>query len=348
MKKNWKALVGLAMLMAMLVVVAGCGGGAQTGGGDGEGATGPEFVFRLGHPMAPGNNVTLGYEKFKELVEAKSEGRIQIDIHGNTVLGSDRVTMEMVQQGTLEMASASSPNMAPFHPYFMALDLPYITSPANQQRLWDALDNGELGRYLDGVAAEINLIPIMYSEFGYRNFVTSSREIRSADDLRGLQVRTTDSPVEIAVALALGMNPTPIAWGETFTAIQQGTVDAQGNTFGLLYSARHHEALSYAMDSVHNYSLHILMMNRDRFNALPADIQQIILEAGQEALDWQRNISAQHEADARQGFIDAGITIHALSDEELAELARITRPVWDEFADSISQELIELILETQR
>lgn len=195
------------------------------------------LTLRLGHPMAPGNNVTVGYEKFAELVKEKSNGKIKIQIFGNAQIGSDRVTTEAAQAGTLDMSSSSSPNLASFHKDYMALDLPYVTKPENQKKLYAALDNGELGKYYEKVAASIGLVPIMYSEYGYRNFVTTNKPIKTPADLKGLKCRTTDSPVEVAVAKVLGMNPAPVAWGETYTAMQQGTVNAEGNTFSLLNDA---------------------------------------------------------------------------------------------------------------
>ncbi len=341
LRKN-KLLISLAaLLMLVSLTLVGCGGNDAASGDK-------PIVLRLGHPMAPGNNVTLAYEKFKELVEEKSAGKIKVELYGNTVLGSDRVTMESVQKGSLELASCSSPNMANFSPEYMVFDLPYITSPEYQENLYKALDEGELGKYFEEVAAKIGLKPIMYTEYGYRNFVSSSKEIKSAADLSGLKVRTTDSPIEVAVAKALNMNPTPVAWGETYTALQQGTVDAEGNTFGLLYDAKHYEALKYAVDSQHNYSMHLLMMNKKFFESLPAELQDIILESGKEALAYERELSVELEEKAKQNFIEAGIQVHELTPEEREEFKKLTRPVWDEFADKIPQEVIDMVLATQQ
>ena len=121
------------------------------------------LTLRLGHPMAPGNNVTVGYEKFKELVEKKSNNKIRIQIFGNCQLGSDRVTTEAAQAGTLDMSSSSSPNLASFSKAFMAIDLPYVTDPKNQEKLYKALDEGDLGKALDKVAAGVGLKTIMFS-----------------------------------------------------------------------------------------------------------------------------------------------------------------------------------------
>lgn len=306
------------------------------------------LTLRLGHPMAPGNNVTVGYEKFKELVEKKSNRKIRIQIFGNTQLGSDRVTTEAAQAGTLDMSSSSTPNLASFSPAYMAIDLPYITDPRNQEKLYKALDEGELGKYLDRIAGEIGLKTLMFSEYGYRNFVSTKKPLDDISALMNMKIRTTDSPVEVAVATELGMNPAPIAWGETYTALQQGTVDGEGNTFSLLNDAKHSEVIKYAMDSNHNYSMHILLMNKKKWDSLTSEQQNILTEAAKEALVWQRKESVQLEEKAWQAFKDKGIQITLLTDEQRAKLKEKTAPVREQFSKQIPQELLALIAETQK
>ena len=305
------------------------------------------LTLRLGHPMAPGNNVTVGYEKFKELVEKKSDRKIRIQIFGNCQLGSDRVTTEAAQAGTLDMSSSSTSNLASFSKAYMAIDLPYVTDPKNQAKLYKALDEGELGKALDKVAASVGLKTIMFSEYGYRNFVSTKHPLNEVKDLMNLKVRTTDSPVEVAVATELGMNPAPVAWGETYTALQQGTVDAEGNTFSLLNDAKHSEVLKHAMDSQHNYSMHMLLMNKKKWDSLKPEQQKIITEAAHEALIWQRAESVRLEEKAWQAFRDKGITITRLTPEQRAELKQKTQPVQDQFSKEIPAELLALIAETQ-
>lgn len=342
MKNKWQERpVCSAILSLILMVCVTIGFAPQK-------ALAKKITIRIGHPMAPGNNVTLGYEKFKEIVESTSSKKIRVKIFGNAILGSDRVTMESVQRGSLEMASCSSPNMASFSSDFMAFDLPYITSSTHQQQLYKALDEGELGKYFDEVAAGIGLKIIMYSEYGYRDFVTTEKPIFSAADLSGLKVRTTSSNVEVEVAKALGMNPAPIAWGEVYTALQQGTVDAEGNTFSLLSDAKHTEVLKYAIDSGHNYSMHILAISKKYFDSLSKEHQKIIVEAGKEAVNYERAITAELKQKAIEKFNDAGIQIHTLTDEQRQEFKDLTRPVWQKFSGTIPQKAIQLIQETQK
>ena len=306
-----KVLYTVAALLASSCMVLGMANNAR--------AEKP-LTLRLGHPMAPGNNVTVGYEKFKELVEKKSNKKIRIQLFPNCQLGSDRVTTEAAQAGTLDMSSSSTPNLASFSKSYMAIDLPYVTSPANLEKLYKALDDGELGKALDKVSESIGLKTIMFSEFGYRNFVSAKKPLKEVKDLMNLKVRTTDSPVEVAVATELGMNPAPVAWGETYTAIQQGTVDAEGNTFSLLNDAKHTEVLKYAMDSEHNYSMHILLMNKKKWDSLTPEQQQIITEAAKEATVWQRAESVKLEKKAWDAFKAKGIEITMLTPEQRKEL----------------------------
>lgn len=269
----------------------------------------------MAHTTPPGNHITLAFEKFRDLVEQKSKGKIKVQVFPNAILGSDRVLMEGAQKGSLEMAVSSTPNMANFSPLYQVFDLPYITSPKNQEKLYKAIDSGALGEYFKKVGNSIGLEPIMYAEYGYRNFVTINRPISKVEDLAGLKMRTTDSAVEVEVAKILKMNPTPVAWGETYTALQQGTVDGEGNTFPHMYGAKHHEVLKYAVTSAHNYGMQVMMANKAWWDKLPPQAQKVIREAAAEALEYQRSVLyPKNEAEAREGFIKAGITIVDLND----------------------------------
>ena len=188
----------------------------------------------------------------------------------------------------------------------------------------------------------------MYCQFGYRNFVTTDKPINSPEDLKGLKIRTTDSPVEVAVAKALGMNPAPVAWGETYTALQQGTVEAEGNTFSLLNDAKHTEILKYATNSEHNYSMHLLLMNKDKWDSLTDEQRNILSESAKEAIEWQRINSIELEKKAWEAFKAQDIVITEFDDAQKAQLYQMTQGVRDEFIQTLPVELITLITDTQK
>ena len=338
-----KCLILTLVLAVLGVTLPGFGQTAQAA------YDGPKIKFRVAHTTPPGNHITLAFEKFKELVEAKSDKKIRVQIFPNAILGSDRVLMEGAQKGSLEMAVSSTPNMANFSPLYQVFDLPYITSPTKQKQFYAAIDKGPLADYFHKVANDIGLEPIMYAEYGYRNFVSIKRPINGIADLAGLKMRTTDSAVEVEVAKILKMNPTPVAWGETYTALQQGTVDGEGNTFPHMYGAKHHEVLKYAATTYHNYGMQVMMANKAWWDKLPAAAQQIIREAAAEALAYQRDVLyPKNEAEAREGFTRAGITIVDLNEAQLEEFRKATRPVWDKFKDVLPAELVQMVLDTQK
>ncbi|MEG2005027.1 MAG: TRAP transporter substrate-binding protein [Bilophila sp.] len=311
--------------------------------------SGPRLKFRLAHPCPPGHHTTQAFEKFRDLVAEKSGGAIRVQLFPNAILGSDRVMLESAQHGQLEMAVCSSPNMTHFSPQYMVFDLPYITRPDRQTQLYAAIERGELGRFFKQVANEIGLEPIMYAEYGYRHFVTVKTPVHAAGDLAGLKVRTTDSPVEAEVARALGMQPVPVVWGETYTALEQGTVDAEGNTFSFLVDAQHYNVVKYAVLSEHNFCMQILSANKEWWDALDPQVRQVVTEAAAEALRYQRKVLAPvAEEKARREFEAAGVVVQDLSPASLEDFRRLTRPVWDMFSDRLSKELVHLITSTQQ
>lgn len=312
--------------------------------------SGPKIKMKLAHPAPPGSHITAAYKKFADLVKEKSDGRIRVQLFPGSVLGSDRVMIEGAQRGTLEIGVSSTPNLASFTPLYQVFDLPYITSPKHQEQLYKSLDkSGPLNSYLEKVANDIGLQPVMYAEYGYRNFVSKERPLNGPDSLSGLKMRTTDSPVDVAVAKALGANPAPISWGEVYTALQQGTIDAEGNTFDLMYGAKHHENLKYAVTSAHNYGMQVAMANKKWWDGLPEEAQQLIEEASQEAVTYQRTVAyPEDQKKSRQGMIDAGVIIHEATEEEMAQYRQLTKPVFDEFAAKLPAELIELVQDTQQ
>lgn len=311
---------------------------------------GPDIKFRLAHTAPPGNHITLAYKQFGDLVDKKSNGKIKVQIFPGAVLGSDRVLVEGAQKGSLEMGVSSTPNLANFSKMYQVFDLPYITFPKNQAKLYKSMDQGgALNTYFEKVANDIGMQPIMYAEYGYRNFVSASKPLKKAGDLAGLKMRTTDSPVEVAVAKALGTNPAPVAWGEVYTALQQGTIDAEGNTFPHLFGAKHHEALKFAITSAHNYGMQVAMANKKWWDGLPAEAQKIIMESAKEAVEYQRTVLyPKNEADARKGFEKAGITIHDATEDEIAVFRKLSQPVFDEFAAKLPAELVKLVQDTQK
>lgn len=312
--------------------------------------TGPSLRFKLAHTAPPGNHITEAYQKFADLVSEKSDKKIQVQLFPGAVLGSDRVLIEGAQRGSLEVGVSSTPNLANFSNQFQVFDLPYITSPEKQDQLYAAMNpGGPLYEYFEGEANKIGLQPIMYAEYGYRHFVSANKPLTKAADLAGLKMRTTDSPVEVEVAKALHTNPAPIAWGEVYTALQQGTIDAEGNTFPHLAGAKHHETLKHAITSAHNYGMQVAMANKKWWDSLDPQTQKVIQDAALEAVTYQRDVLyPANEKKARAEFEAAGITIHDATPEDIAVFKQMTQPVFDTYAAQLPAELVKMVQDTQQ
>lgn len=305
--------------------------------------------MRLGHPMNKGDQVSLGCLKFSELLEEKSGGKIKLKVYGDCILGSDRVTTEGAQKGSLSMSSISTGNLSLFAPDFLLFDMPYIIDPMNPkalEKLFAAMDNGPLGQYYEKVLNSINLKLIYFGDVGYRDFQFHNKNVSTIEGLKNVKVRVTDSVVELAVAKALGMYPIPMAWGETVTAMRQGTVDAMAvNNASIAPLGDIGDIAKYVLDSKHNYYGHVVVMNLDLWKSLTDGQRAIIEEAAAEAVAYERSLSAKMNMDAYGIMKEKGVTINMCSEADYARLKELTKPVWEEFRSKISPEAYTLFMD---
>ncbi|WP_157087657.1 TRAP transporter substrate-binding protein [Oceanobacillus damuensis] len=301
--------------------------------------------LRLGQVKAASHAVSLGIDKFAELVEEKSNGEIVIETFHDGLIGNDREVIESAQMGSIELASSSTPNMTSFTNYFTAWDLPYIFE--TKEEVYTAID-GKPGDIVREQMENNGFKVIFFPDYGYRQIVNNERPIRVPEDMEGLKIRTTNSRIEQADFIQYGSNPTPVAWSEVFTALQQGTVEGEGNSYSLLWDSKHQEVLDYATEVNYNYSSDIVVMNLEFFNDLSEEHQQIIMEAGAEATEWQRVIANENDEKAKQDFIDYGIEVYEPTEEEMREWKQVVEPVWDQFVvEGIADpEYVDIILDT--
>lgn len=304
-----------------------------------------EITLRLGQSKAGSHPVSIGINKFAELVEEKSNGKITVDTFHDSLLGSDREVIESAQRGSLELASSSTPNMTSFTNYFTAWDLPYIFE--NKKEVYKAVD-GKPGEIIRKEMEKSGFKVIFFPDYGFRQVVNNVRPVKLPKDMAGLKIRTTNSRIEQADFSEFGASPTPVAWSEVFTALQQGTVEGEGNSYSLLWDSKHQEVLNYATEVNYNYSSDIVVMNKDKFDALSKEYQDIIMEAGLEATEWQRDLANEREDEAKQQFIDYGIEIYEPTEEEMKIWKQTAEPVWDQFVkEGVAEpEYVDIILET--
>ncbi|MBU8772191.1 TRAP transporter substrate-binding protein [Cytobacillus oceanisediminis] len=303
------------------------------------------ITLRLAQSKAGNHPVSKGIDKFAELIKEKSNGELAVETFHDSLLGSDREVIESAQRGSLEMASSSTPNMTSFTNYFTAWDLPYIFE--NKEEVYKAVD-GKPGEIIRKEMEHSGFKVIFFPDYGFRQVVNNVRPIILPEDLKGLKIRTTNSKIEQADFKQFGASPTPVAWSEVFTALQQGTVEGEGNSYSLLWDSKHQEVLKYATEVNYNYSSDIVVMNKEIFNGLSKQHQNIIMEAGKEATAWQRELANAREAEAKQQFLDFGIEIYEPSPQEMKVWKQSVKTVWDQFVKegAADPEYVDTILKT--
>jgi len=340
---RWKKSISPALLVVMFAIIVVLGNMAlKSSAGSLDGET---ITFQLGQAKAASHPVSQGIDKFAELVKEKSNGEIKIQTFHDSLLGSDREVIESAQKGSLAFASSSTPNMTSFTNYFTAWDLPYIFE--NKEEVYTAID-GKPGDVIRKEMEQYGFKVIFFPDYGFRQIVNNVGPVKVPQDMEGLKVRTTNSRIEQADFEQYGSNPTPMAWSEVFTALQQGTVEAEGNSYSLLWDSKHQEVLDYVTEVNYNYSSDIVVMNLDTFNQLSKKHQEMMMEAGREATKWQRELANKREAEAKQQFIDYGIEIYEPTEEEMKQWKKAVEPVWDSFVrEGLAEpEYVDLILET--
>ena len=347
MKKRFLALsLTLAMCLAMLT---GCGGGSDTtatddGGSAGDSASGtPEVTWVASCANADDHPAVQGVHKFAELVEEKSGGRMHIDVFANAQLASDRDCIEGMQMNTIQSGIMVSSALAGFTDELLVFDLPFLFDSSAQGQ---ALCDSDVGQQILGTLEDIGIKGLGWMEYGMRNITNSVRPIETPEDLQGIKIRTMENPIHMAAFQVMGADPTPMAFGELFTALQQGTIDAQENPLSVITSSRFNEVQDYLSMTEHVYSAAPLMVGKAAYDALPDDLKAIVDEAGTEACQWEREYLAEVEVQWLDELEAAGTQINY---PDKAPFVEAMSSVYDEFVgdgdDMVSPELLEQVRE---
>ena len=347
MKKRFLALsLTLAMCLAMLT---GCGGGSDTtatddGGSAGDSASGtPEVTWVASCANADDHPAVQGVHKFAELVEEKSGGRMHIDVFANAQLASDRDCIEGMQMNTIQSGIMVYSALAGFTDELLVFDLPSLFDSSAQGQ---ALCDSDVGQQILGTLEDIGIKGLGWMEYGMRNITNSVRPIETPEDLQGIKIRTMENPIHMAAFQVMGADPTPMAFGELFTALQQGTIDAQENPLSVITSSRFNEVQDYLSMTEHVYSAAPLMVSKAAYDALPDDLKAIVDEAGTEACQWEREYLAEVEVQWLDELEAAGTQINY---PDKAPFVEAMSSVYDEFVgdgdDMVSPELLEQVRE---
>ncbi len=261
---------------------------------------------------------------FKQTVESRSGGRISVEVYPAGQLGGEREAIEAVKLGNLEMTSTADGPISGFAPEVLVLGIPFLFS--SSPVAWKVMD-GPFGAELgEEIRKKTGIRVLAYGETGFRNFTNSTRAVRNPDDLKGLKIRTMENPAHVAMVKALGANPTPIPWPETYTSLQTKVVDGQENPVATIIQAKLNEVQKYLTLDGHLYSPDFIFINDKFFLSLSPELRNIVKEAaivgGTAGRAVQQLLSLQGVETLRK----AGMEVYAPSKAELQAFQKAAQP----------------------
>ena len=292
-------------------------------------------TIKVGHGAAEAFHMHRALLKFEELVEAGSGGEIDVQIFPSSQMGPDREMIEGVQTGVLEMAIPPSSFFAGWDPAFAVIELPYMY--ASKDIAFDVLD-GSAG---DGMLSRVEnqgLVGLGWLELGVRNVTNNVRPVATPEDLEGVKLRTMKVPAHVATFETLGANPTPMNFGEVYSALQQGVIDGQENPLAIITSQRFYEVQKYLSTTGHVFAVYLPVISKPFFDSLSAEHQNLVKDSMAAARDHQAQLVASEDAAQLEQIRAAGVEVLELTAEQRQVFADKTESVRLQYREKVGAE----------
>jgi len=271
----------LACVLGAFVIRPKATGEASAGTGD------RAIVLKLAHGLDESHPVHKGMEFMKKRLEELAGGKATLDIYSGGVLGSEVDCLEQVQKGELAMTKVSTAALEAFLPEMKVFSVPFAFRDADH--FWNTL-HSPIGKRMLGLGVERQFRGLCYYDSGDRNFYTTKKPIRSVADVNGMKVRVMNSRTAMDMVKAMGGSPCPISWGELYTALAQGTVDAAENNPPSFITSRHYEVCKYFTLSGHQRIPDMLIISTKVWDKLPLDVRKALQQAADESEAFQRKL----------------------------------------------------------
>jgi tripartite ATP-independent transporter DctP family solute receptor len=283
--------------------------------------------------------------KFKQTFEQKTGGKHKLDLFPNGQLGSEENTVNNAAMGTLDFSILAINNVTPFSPTVGVLSLPYVIQSAEEAK---KLTMGEVGKELTAnTVRDANVRIVGWAYSGFRVLTNSKKPMKTLADLQGMKIRTPKNEIMIATYQSWGINPTPMAWGETFPALQQRVVDGQDNPYITIHAMKFNEVQKHITNIRYVFSLEPLIVSEAVFKRQSADVQKAILEAGAEASEHSYKWLLDTEDKIKKDLVAKGMQITDPADGEKEFISKATTAVWPKFYASIGgKDKLDKVLKT--
>ena len=301
-------------------------------------AAAAQTMLRINIALAQNSHYGVAIDTLAREVERRTDGRYKVQTFYSSALGAERESVEGVQLGTLDLTLTSTGPLPNFVPDVAILDIPFLFRDYAHAR---AVLDGPIGQELLTKFQAKGMVGLAWAENGFRHMTNSKRPVNGPEDLRGLKMRTMENPIHIEAYRQFGILPTPMAFTEVFTALQQGTVDGQENPLSVIEAAKLDQVQKYLTLTGHVYSPAVFLMNKARWDSLSDADKRAFLEAAKEGVKANR---ARVDEDERKAVADLrakGMTVAENVDK--AKFQAALNPVYADFAKRFGQANIDRI-----
>lgn len=284
-----------------------------------------------GHPQVQ------GVEHFAELVAKKSNGNITIKIFPGGTLGPDLQVVSAMQGGTIDLNVMNASLLAGNAKEMAVLDFPYLFNNAQEA---DAILDGPVGKKLMDKLPEKGLVGLTFFDLGFREMHTTKKQIAKADDLKGLKMRVIPTPVYVDFMNATGANAVPMPFTETYTALEQGSIDGMTNPLLNILDGKYNEVSKYLTMTNHMYTPQIVIVSKKTWDKLSPAEQKILRDAAVETTAFQRKVARDEAAKVLTALKQAKMTVIELPPEEIAKLKEKAQPVIQKHSKTVGEEFV--------
>jgi TRAP-type transport system periplasmic protein len=295
-------------------------------------------VLRIGWTSGDGaqDPYAVGARAFQKALADRVGDRIEVQLYPNRAIGDERPLVDGMRLGTVDMGVITNAVIAQVEPAFQVNDMPFLFSSEAQAQ---AVLDGKVGASLKQRLESKGILPLGFMEGGFRHMINNVRPIVTPGDLKGIKFRVLQSPIYIEMYKSLGGNAVPMAWGETFTAVQQGAIDGLEIPLGIIDQNKLYEVTKYLSLTGHIYSMISLLIAKRSFDRLPADLKTAVTEAGAEATKVQRASNAAAQAVFRASLVKHGMQVNEVPDK--AAFRRGVLPMYESFKGQIGADVIK-------
>ena len=298
-----------------------------------------DVKLRLGHATTTESTQHQAALKLAELVKERTKGAVEISVFPASSLGSDQQMINLTRGGAIDIVFSGSSNFNGIVPQTALLEMPFVFR--DSAHAYKVLD-GTVGQSLLDELGKHSLKGLAYFENGWRALTNNKRPVRTPEDAKGLKLRSTPNPYHLQAFRLLGMNPSPLPISELYSALETRAFDAQQHPIPVLWSSKFYEVQKFLTVSNHAYSPIVAAMHKSKFDGLPPEHQEIMVDSAREAAAFHRDLNMKEARTLIEGLKKAGMQV--VEEPDLAPFrAVVYQPVRSAFAEKHGTDLINAI-----